>query len=212
MTRLMKTSLLFVFLLLGSSIISQTAIEELGKNRTVIKYYPGFLLHEIDAAEPDKIDLIRYYFTESFIVTDLSCSDCRVDFDEFFNYYLFDVSQFENLRLQQAQNTFVFKEKFEVTLVSLDDVLVNLNGTLPADLLHLRVSRPFPEWNDTGNGMDDYAKYKNEVMKWARDFPEEYRTLTSGSLLKVRINDFLSLSPERKTSVLTHPDGYLLID
>lgn len=80
-------------------------------------------------------------------------------------------------------------------------------------VLNFKAFREIPEWVETGNGVLDYTNYKSEIEKWAKDFPDKFKELTSTTnILKIPIGEFLNYSQSRKNAVLSHPDGYIIID
>ncbi len=193
---------------------SQNAYDTPTLNRAILKHFPGQELSDLQTQDPTKFNQIKYYFTNSFTVKRNDCDNCVVDYDEFFNYDLFNIVDVESTRKESANHTFLFKDgKYEITLYSYTAVVAAMNGLLPSEVLKLKVNRPFPEWIDTGNAQTDYANYKISVERWIRDFPDEYRVLTStGNVLKVPVDEFLSFPANKKNAVLTNATGYIIID
>lgn len=154
-----------------------------------------------------------YYFYASFEVSNLNCDTCVIDKTKLFNVHLFDVSEFESQRLQDESVTIVFKQRFSITLHSLEQVDDALDGKSIAELLTYTTPRPFPVWEEvTGDDDQDYALYKEKVYDWARDFPFQYRAMTnSPDLFKLSIKSFKELVPMRR-EVLLNMELYLIID
>jgi hypothetical protein len=190
--------------------ISQNIESDLEFNRATLRFYSGLELIAFEEQEPETYNQLKYYFTQSFEVELLNCNTCAINVEEFYNLDVFNIANFEHLRLPNSTNSFVYREKYQITLLPLN-VVQNEIGTTPESMLTKVISRPFPEWISTGNNQADFELYHQEVMDWANDFPEEYRAMTSNpELFSIRYEDFVSLAPERKNIVLTKPNGYLI--
>lgn len=79
-------------------------------------------LQNLKTQDSVKYNTIIYYYTNSFIIEKISCADC-IDVD----ITLFDVSVYENLRLQNERYTRIV-EKFgvKVTLLSVDELVYKM--------------------------------------------------------------------------------------
>jgi hypothetical protein len=70
----------------------------------------------------------------------------------------------------------------------------------------------FPKWDGSGNIEHDFEQYQNNVMLWAKNHPEIYRTYTASTgLMKVRLNEFEAMPQQKKNQVFNNPGGYLII-
>jgi hypothetical protein len=194
--------------------LAQGAYDTPYLNRAVLRFFSGTELTDLESNSPDKFDKLKYYFTQSFTVELNNCPGCIVDYDQFFNQELFNIVQFEDLRKVQNTYSFPFKEnKYQITLLSQEDINAVIGPINTTSVLTYLQYREFPQWIMTGDDVADYENYKIELEKWASDFPEEYRALTSSTdLLKIHFGDFVSLVDERKHKVFTHPGGYMIIE
>ncbi|MDX2359534.1 MAG: hypothetical protein QNK23_01920 [Crocinitomicaceae bacterium] len=188
---------------------AQTAFDSPLLNRSVLRHFPGEQLKQIELNDPERFGAIHTYFTQSFSVELISCKNCALDYNTFFNQELFDVSNYETQRLETEPVSFEFNDRYLVTLLPKE----NLSSVLGGIGLQGLFAPQLPKWLSTGNDLIDYKKYKQSVEEWASTYPEEYRRITrSESLYKISIDAFLALAEERKEHVLSQPGGYLLID
>jgi hypothetical protein len=204
-------SFLVVFFFACAPLFAQSDFE--GNTRILSKHIKAEKLEEIKNTSSEVYNKIMYYFYASFEVSNLNCDTCAIDKTKLFNVHLFDVSEFEDQRLQNEAVTIVFKQRFTITLHSLTQVDDQLDGKSIAELLAHTNPRPFPVWEEvTGDDDQDYTLYKERVYDWARDFPFQYRALTnSPDLFKLSIQNFKALTSSRREMVL-NMDSYLIID
>lgn len=196
-----------------NSLNAQNASDDLRLNRSVLKYYSGNSLDDLSQKSSQDYITLKKYFTNSFTVTLVNCSGCIVNIDELFNLDLFNVVNFEPIREQNSEAQLIFKDKYKIVLISKNDLEVLLNGAKAGDMLSLNVTRPLPNFIDTGDNEADYSLYKITLHQWIKDFPEEYRLMTTGnSMLRITLSDYLSLPETRKEAVLSHTDGYIITD
>lgn len=183
-----------------------------------LRYHRGTMRHfsgnEIDAmkvSNPTHYAALLYYFTQSFNVTYIDCPDCKVDMESFYNQDLFNISEHEALRLQGNTYSFIYRDRYAVTLKSLSDIVSEMG--MAVNQVMSKEPRPLPLYTDTGNPETDYQNYSLELRAWTYDFPEQYRLLTSeGNVLKLTIAQYLALSPERLTMLNSGTNTYILID
>lgn len=213
-SRALLLQLLFALSFCSTPAFSQNVSENPLLNRAVLKYIGGATLTQLQAEDPVKYAKINYYFAHSFNVELTNCVGCLVDYNQLLNLDLFNIVEYEGLRETTEEHTFFFKEnEYKITLLSKEEMSLNLGGLSSEDILNIYYVRPIPGWFDTGNDVIDYQNYTAELQIWAREFPEEYSALTSSStLLKVHIADFLMLSTDRRNSLFNHQGGYILID
>lgn len=205
MFRKILCSLLIV---LTSYLVIGQSPSALGKFRHINKYYPGQTLYDL-ANSPGTLSAIDYYFNHSYSVSDQSCSSCPLDSISFFNTLLFDIREFEQMRMQ-SENTSIEFKGFQIELESIDNVQAELGSYSIDQMADLRVLRPLPKFVYSGNLEADYATYSHELDRWIRDFPEEYRALTSTEgLIRVKLDQFPLLADERK--VLLETLDYIII-
>ena len=181
-------------------------------NRILVRHYTPAQWELIGEHSPEVYGAINYYFKESFEVEMANCSECTVDYEVLYNIDLFDVYAQESKRLDDVNFTFDYKQ-YTITLLSKDVVYSQLQGLAPSDLINYIAPRDFPTFELTNDDYKEYLKYKERVYAWAKDFPEQYRAMTnSENFVKISIRDFSELAVERKSLVLNHADGYLIID
>lgn len=185
----------------------------LEQNRAALLYFTGAELLEFASEAPTQSSYIKYYFTQSFDVVRINCEECTVDMEVFYNRDLFNIVEFESLRELQNSVMFNFKDKYQITLKPTNNVMEQIGGLVPSEVINIKFDRPFPQWASTGDNEIDFKSYKGMVKQWAMDFPEQYRTFTSSpELLKIRFSDFIILRESRKQELLTRPSGILIID
>jgi hypothetical protein len=114
--------------LISSMIVCSTAFAQLPlpapmiddpfSNPVILSHYSVSDLNQIYQSDSLKFKTIEYYFTKSFIVEAISCTECRD-----FNPSTFDVSLFEYLRIktQRFERTFT-KYGFKLILLSIDEL------------------------------------------------------------------------------------------
>lgn len=207
------TTLIFIFISLNFLLYSQNAFDSLRYNRAALRYFSANEINDWQQQNSDHYGKLHYYFTESFTAELIDCSECPVDYTNLVNIDLFNIYEIESQRHLSDVTQFSFKGKYIIHLKPVSEMSAVLDGVSPAELITRRAPREFPEWDDSGNIQNDYLEYKERVYKWARDFPEEYRSLTqSNDLLKISINEFKSYSEDRRSAIFLNPGGYLIID
>lgn len=212
--KLRITIILFILATSCSSLYSQNEYQSsLLVNRAVLRHFPGQELAKMQTQDSVKFNQIKYYFTQSFNVEIANCDSCEVDYNKLFNRDLFNITEFESLRQLNSNYTFLFKKNYQITLLSKQVTETQMDGLPTTSVLNLKIFEKFPEWIDTGNGQTDYKNYKRAIDKWSRKFPQNYREMTNNSaLLKISISEFLALPQNKKNTVLSNNDGYLIID
>lgn len=206
-----KTFGALLALALCFNVHGQNPIDNLSLNRAPLRYYSGVQLNSMSTSNSVHYDQLKYYFTNSFTVVPLKCTGCSVDANEFYNYDLFNIVEWESNRLPQSGYEFSYRDKYLVTLKPKNDVESALGRPI-IGLLYKEL-RPLPKYVDTGNSAADYEQYQLEIKRWSLDFPEEYRQLTSERrLIKVHIADYLEMPQERKDYLNEGDNFYLLID
>jgi hypothetical protein len=115
-------------LLISSMIVCSMAFAQLSEpasmlndpfsNPVILSHYSVSELNQIYQSDSLKFKTIEYYYTKSFIVEAISCTECR-DFDP----STFDVSLFEYFRIktQRFERTFN-KYGFKLILLSIDEL------------------------------------------------------------------------------------------
>lgn len=209
----MKTTVRILFTLwvvFNSACNAQVGSGDAINNRIIIKYFPGFQLESILSNNPELHSELQSYFTSSFIIERSDCKGCDVDYSELLNIELFDVSVFEVFRAPSERVQIEFMpDKYTVTLLSQQELLLLLNGNSFNDL----INQSFPKWIDSGDLEADYVAYKSNIAYWATLFPNAYRTITnSNETIKVRFSEFSLMSPQRKSSVFNNQKGYYITD
>lgn len=188
---------------------AQVDFNQIASNRTIQKYRNENQLRKINEADPIRLQTIYSYFTSTFTYTVTTGEEISIE--TLTNIYHFDVNEFEFLRQANAPHSFIFKEKFVITLQSISDLNALLNGYELPSLLNSLPLRPFPTFINSGNLEQDFQSYKEKVWDWARDFPNEYQALTSSESVKhIRFSDYLQMNEEKRTTVTQ--GNYLFID
>lgn len=167
-------------------------------------------IETIEAQNPEQFLNLKYYFTESFIVSSISPGQ-TVNFKDFYNYDLFNIKNFEHLRRQSEEVEFNYRDKYIVVLKSSEDVQGVM--TLGYDEILIKPYRRLPEYVNTGHPSEDYFNYKALLESWVHDFPELYREITSTrNVTKIKHIDFINMSSERINYYSLRPNSYIIID
>jgi hypothetical protein len=126
---------------------------------------------------------------------------------------LFNIYDYEVERLNNQESSFIFKEKYLITLLSKSDLNNLLGGITPFELVNGLPERPFPSWVSSGNNQLDFENYKVQLHSWSIDFPKQYiAKKKSANILKVRFVQFIEMTAAEKTAVETFPGGYIIVD
>jgi hypothetical protein len=118
---ILKNYFLVVFLLSSAiTSVAQTTPQAVAKdpftNPVILSHYT---LAELQQLSVKKLKSITYYYTQSYILDSISCTDCRV-----FDRVHFDVSQFEQFRKQNERYVREYsKYGYRLTLLSRDELL-----------------------------------------------------------------------------------------
>lgn len=191
---------------------SQQSFADPMQNRALHKLFTGEELQSMLASSPERLAKIDQYLTQSFTVTPVNCSSCVIDASQFYNHDLFNMFEFEHLRSASENVTFVYRDIYEITLLSRTD-LEELLGSSPYELIKGVPYRPLPVWESTGDNDVDLANYKAALLAWRTDFPSDFRALLhSSELLRIRYPQFIELSDSRKSELTSFPNGYLIVD
>lgn len=209
----MKTLIFFFLIWLSSGVFSQNAYEDIRYNRAVLRYYTGPELVQLETESPIEYEKLKYYFVNSFSVVRTDCESCEVDFTEFFNIDLFNVRDFENIRLEDDVIEINYRDKYKVTLYSKKSVRVKYDE-IESTLAEMRIaSASLPEYVNTGDPTQDYNTYRSQLEHFASNNIDDFEIHTSKQgFLVITFTEFMSLPAARQNSVLNHPSGYMIID
>lgn len=192
---------------------AQTEFDASQLNRAIMREFNGEELQDLIENDLDRLNKLVYYFSHSFSVENTDCQGCIVDYNDLFNLSLFNVQDFESQRLEGEESTFLFKEKYSITLFPRTTVISLIGGITPFELIHGIPERPFPLWISTNNDQSDFDAYKSELILWSADFPEMFlEKKNAANVLKVRFMQFVEMTNDQKNAVLTFPGGYLIVD
>lgn len=208
------TLMLILFNVLTFYNYSQTQSNlELKDNRALLRHHSRNEITEIQLKAPIEYQLLELYYTASFQVERIDCINCYVNFEELFNYDLFNIIEYEHLRKSNEYYSFIFKEKYRITLHSTSWLEASLNGYELSELLNFRPLREFPIWSDTGDDDLDYLNYSQARDEWILDFPEIYRTKTNaGSFKIIRFDEWKLMQPSKRDQLLNGTVEILIID
>lgn len=197
--------------LLGITTLSYSQVApELSQNRAVLRYLSATDVVDLESQNPEQYSNLEYYFTQSFTVNTLQPSQ-PLDLNEFFNYDLFNVKNFEHLRQQNDEVEITYREKYIVILKS--GVEVDSHMTLSLEEITQKPLRPLPLYFDNGGANEDFEAYKRELEIWSKDFPEKFRLITSQNLVpKIPIAEYMMMSVQKKDQLNSVVDGYILIE
>lgn len=192
---------------------AQTEFDVNQLNRAIMREFNGDELQDLMENDLDRLEKLVYYFSHSFSVENLDCQECIVDYNDLFNLSLFNIQDFESQRLENEESTFLFLEKYSITLFPLTVVTENIGGMTPFELIHGIPERAFPSWVSTNNEQADFDTYKSELILWSADFPEKFlEKKKAPNVLKVRFAQFVEMTNDQKNAVLTFPGGYIIVD
>lgn len=214
MTTLKHAAIVATLLLTLSTSFAQSALESPYYNRAILRYYSPTTLMALEQNDASKLEMLMYYFNQSYDVRLIACPECAIDYDVLLNQEVFNIVNFEHLRLPTEEVRFSFKESvYEIILHPVNLVQSNLGAIPLAAILTQQASNPLPEWISTGDNDLDYATYKRALTTWAVKHPEKYRELTNGTgLIKIQITEFLNLPDDKRTALSSNAQGYIIID
>jgi hypothetical protein len=186
------------------------------ENRIIMKHYGSDKMKYLESHDIAKYNQIINYYTGSFNVENPDCSTCPVDYAHFFNIRLFDISEYEHLRLENDSYAFTdSKTGLKVTMLSQTD-LDNLqnpsrtNQALPALTVF---PGNFPKITDYELSHAGFELYKNAIYQWAKIYPDLYHQITnSSSVIKISFSEFLVFSEMKRQEILNQSLGYIIID
>jgi len=184
----------------------QVDAPELFRNRAALKDHPISELENAYYNDFKEFEKLEFYYTKSFQAVDINCN-CDADIDELINNNVFFVQNYENLRENNDPHTFTYLNKYEITLLSQDEV----NATYNFIETDTSVD-PMPEWADSGDDQADYAQYKTEINSWLRKYHSEYRNRVQAGLKQIQMDEFMSMSDDKKQQIMNHPQGYILYE
>ena len=210
-----KTAMVFAIIVAFCSSLAtaQNALDNPYNNRAILLHYSGASLKALEQDDPTKIDLISYYFNQSYDVQIVDCPSCPVDLDVLLNLDLFNVVNYEELRLVQEDVNFLYKNTYEITLHSGQTVNSNLGAYSINNILKLEPSSALPQWVGTGDSQFDYEMYKKALSRWIIANPDTYRQLTNGNdLIKISASEFLTLPVDKVNELSSNPEGYIIIE
>ncbi len=199
--------------LMTFTLSAQSAYDFTQVNRAVMRHFNGEQLQSMMDTEPERLELVTRYFNQSFQVEVYNCSQCEVDFKNLFDISLFNISDFEDQRLDEQEISIAYKDEYLITLLSKSDMSTLLNGQTPFELIYGLPERPFPTWESLANDQVDFENYKAELLTWSNDFPKQYREKKkSPNVLKVRFVQFTEMTNAERNAVFTFPGGYIIAD
>jgi len=92
------------------------------KNPVILTHYSVADLQLMQAQDSVKFQTVVYYYTRSYIIEKISCTDCIE-----INISTFDVSEYEKFRKKSERYIRVFdKYGFKLTLLSIDELQYKL--------------------------------------------------------------------------------------
>lgn len=202
-----------LFFMMAFTSQAQTSYDMSQLNRSIMRHFSGEQLQALIENDSARLNKITLYFNESFEVKDYNCLECVVDKKDLFDISLFNIVDYETERKANEEISFVFKEKYLITLLSKTELNNLLGGITPFELIHGIAERAFPIWDSTGNDQLDFNNYKTEMQLWSTDFPKQFLAKKkAATTLKVRFVQFTEMTNEEKNAVLSFPGGYIIID
>jgi hypothetical protein len=121
-----KILMIFVELFIISSGFSQVAtsskLNDPFQNAVILSHYSTTDLAAIQVSDTVKFNTIEYYYTQSFLLETIACSNCIA-----FDASKFDVSTYERFRKKSERYTRAYdKYGFKLTLLSIDELTYKL--------------------------------------------------------------------------------------
>lgn len=87
-------------------------------NPVILAHYDSLMLQQLETADPSKFNTIVYYYTRSFLIERIQCTEC-VPAD----IATFDVSDYEQFRKPHERYVREWhKQGFKLTLLSMDEL------------------------------------------------------------------------------------------
>lgn len=211
----MKAGILLVCLLTISLFSNaQNPLEDPYNNRPLVKNITTPVLKDLEVNQPVEFEKLKYRYINSFDVERIHCDNCKVDYFEFFNLYLFDIEDFEDQREKTVDVSFIYKEKYEVTLYSKKKVSTAY-ASIIADHDNQMVNMlptQLPTYNNTGSPTSDYQAYSAALLQYQTDYPEDYsKHISLNGFLTISYQEFYAMPENRQESVLNNPQGYVIL-
>lgn len=205
-----KLILLIIGLGAFISIQAQTDFKTIASNRMVQKFHSQENLQKIKNSDPNRLEALWNYISNSFTFTDSDESDLSIH--RLLNIYHFDISQYESYRQQSENASFIFRGTTSITLKSTTELNQLIAPYTIQELLHELPQRAFPTWTSSTFHDSDFELYKQNVWDWARDFPEAYIQLTADtSRTHIRFEELKTLDPIKRTTLLNQAE-YIIVD
>lgn len=205
-----KLILLIIGLGAFISIQAQTDFKTIASNRMVQKFHSQENLQKIKNSDPNRLEALWNYISNSFTFTDSDESDLSIH--RLLNIYHFDISQYESYRQQSENASFIFRGTTSITLKSTTELNQLIAPYTVQELLHEIPLRAFPTWTSSTFTDSDFELYKQNVWDWARDFPEAYIQLTADtSRTHIRFEELKTLDPIKRTTLFNQA-AYIIVD
>jgi hypothetical protein len=203
------TLLLCVFLGVSYSSIAQTPYSTIASNRIIQKHHHPSKIETIHRLDSARLEVLWQYFSNSF---SFETNGTPITVQELMNIQQFDITEFEHLRQQNTTAHVMYRNSISITLKSINDLQVLLQGYDLNELVNKVPQRPFPLWTSGQFTALDFENYKKEVWAWAKDYPEEYLQITADpNYLHIHFQDFKDLDNSRRSQILNQ-QLYLIID
>lgn len=91
-------------------------------NPVILSHYDSIEIALMQSNDTTKFNTVLYYYTQSFIIDTVVCSDCLP-----FNVNEFDVSKYEQFREKNTRYIRKYnKQGFQLTLLSMNELLYKL--------------------------------------------------------------------------------------
>jgi len=208
---IMKTIplLLCVFLGVSYNFFAQTSYPTIASNRIIQKHLHPSKIETIHRLDSTRLEVLWQYFSNSF---SFETNGTPITVQELLNIQHFDITEFEHLRQQNSSTQVMYRNSISITLKSINDLQVLLQGYNLTALLNEIPQRPFPLWISAQFTASDFDNYKKEVWAWAKDYPEEYLEITADpDRLHIRFQDWKDFDNSRRSQI-QNQQLYLIID
>ena len=97
-------------------------IAQFSFNPVILSHYDSIEIALMQSNDTTKFNTVLYYYTQSFIIDTVVCSDCLP-----FNVNEFDVSKYEQFREKNTRYIRKYnKQGFQLTLLSMNELLYKL--------------------------------------------------------------------------------------
>lgn len=183
------------------------------KNRVINKYYSTEKLTQLQQNSYEEFKRVKYYFIHSFLITNLNCSTCPKYLPT-----IFDVSNYEHLRLQSTSVEFIDSTKNAKIVLLSKNKLHELitTETIPKitsdnNKFSVVYNSPYPTLTLTNNIESDLVTFKSQLKEWAKYNPVDYYNLKTNKKRVFNVEELIDFPTDRIQHIIDNSQLYLII-